>query len=164
MKRIPLTQGKHALVDDIDYDYLMRWKWCYIKQRANGGYAVRTYWCAGRTKVKTVYMHRIIAERMGLDMSNEIDHKHRNKLNNRRHELRPATRQQQTRNIGLRKNNTSGYKGVFWHRQQRKWYARIRFDDKLKHLGYFDTKIEAVKAYNKEARKRFGKYAYLNPV
>jgi hypothetical protein len=154
MKRVPLTQGKYAIVDNIDYDYLMQWKWCYAK------YALH-HDCVSK---KNIFMHVVIAERMGLDTSQEIDHHNQNKLDNQRRNLRPASERQQRGNTGLQKNNKSGYKGVSWHKQSAKWQAVIRVAGKLKHLGCFDNQREAAEAYNKAAKKHFGKFAWLNLV
>jgi hypothetical protein len=63
MRRIPLTKGKEALVDDKDYQYLMQWKW----HAATGGqYAARDGRSSNRRHGKLIYMHRVVAERMGL--------------------------------------------------------------------------------------------------
>lgn len=154
--RIPLTQGKYALVDACDYEYLIQWKWCYLKHQSSGGYAVRN---DGK---QTIYMHRIILERMNCENFVRSDHINRDKLDNRRSNLRPATNHQSSCNQGKYKNNTSGYTGVSWH--QGKWLALIQVNRKQKFLGCYDNKKEAALAYNKAARKYHGKFAVLNEV
>ncbi len=84
MRRIPLTQGKEALVSDCDYKYLMQWKWWYNKHHGNGGYAIR------KIGDRKVYMHKVVASRKGLPPG-QVDHKNQNKLDNQRGNLRPAT-------------------------------------------------------------------------
>ena len=74
----------------------------------------------------------------------EIDHIDRNKSNNKINNLRHAARQCNARNIGLRKDNSSGIKGVCWHKQRDKWRAEIRVNNKNRHLGYFTDFTEAV--------------------
>ena len=87
-----------------------------------------------------------------------VDHINRNKLDNRLVNLRLATQAQQNMNKGLRSNNTSGFKGVCWHRENRKWRAKVYIKGKGKHLGYFATKEEAVEAYQKAAADNYGEF------
>lgn len=88
-----------------------------------------------------------------------IDHKDNDSLNDRIENLRPATRSQNMANSLLSKNNTSGQKGVSWHKRQRKWIARIMVDRKPIQLGSFDDPIEAKAAYDEAAKKYFGEFA-----
>ena len=95
-----------------------------------------------------------------------IDHKDLNGMNNKIENLRVATHRQNMMNVMPRKNNKSGYKGVSLFRSRSKWNARIvaveKGIKKYKKLGYFETAEEAASAYNIEARKQFGQYAYFN--
>ncbi len=59
-------------------------------------------------------------------------------------------------------NNTSGYKGVSLFGRDSKWKAQIQVDGKKRHLGYFDDKIEAAKAYDRAALELHGEFAVLN--
>ena len=154
MKRIQLTQGKEALVDDCDYEYLMQWNWSCS---GNKHYSCPACWIPGRKYVK---MSRLVAERMGLDISRGIDHEDRNPFNNQRYNLRPATKAQNGRNRGLNLNNTSGFKGV--NRMRNFWQSGIKVNRKRVHLGTFDTPEEAAHAYDEAALKYFGEFAYLN--
>ena len=74
----------------------------------------------------------------------EIDHIDRNKSNNRINNLRHATHQCNMRNIGLRQDNTSGIKGVSWHKQHDKWQVHIKVNNKKYYLGHFTDFTEAV--------------------
>ena len=159
MKKIKLTQNKFALVSNEDYEYLNQWKWCAHRDRKTF-YAVRTV-SKGDRKYKTICMHQVIAERMGIK---NPDHADTNGLNNQRSNLRAATRSQQGANRNKGKNNTSGYKGVSWHKRDKKWVSRIKISGKLIHLGNFDDIKDAAKAYNEAAIKYFGEFAVLNKV
>ncbi len=161
MKRIPLTQGREALVDDIDYDYLIQFKWYALWMR--NGYRAKRNSPRVNGKQKAIYIHTVIAGRMGID-SRMIDHKDRNPLNNQRKNLRLATKVKNGRNRGLIENSKSGYKGVSWDTNNVKWRARIQVNGKQTHLGLFDDKVEAAKAYNAAAKKHFGEFAWLNPI
>ena len=159
MKRIKLTQGKFALVSDEDYEYLNQWKW-FAHKGYTTFYAIRHSLTINKKRT-LIYMHRVIAERMGIKNPDHID---RNGLNNQRNNLRDSTRSQNNANRGLNKNNTSGYKGVCWNKQKQKWHARIRVNYKYVQLGLFDNIKDAARAYNKAALKYFGEFAWLNPI
>ena len=158
MKHILLTRGKEALVDDEDYEYLMQWKWSCGKR----GYAVRKQTLHGR--MEWPLMHREVAQRMGLSTESEIDHRNRNRLDNRRCNLRVANATQQRANTNRRRDNQSGYRGVYWHRAAGKWAAQIAAGRHTTYLGVFRDKVAAARAYNKAALEHFGEFAVLNPI
>lgn len=161
MKQIPLTQGKVALVDDADYEWLNQWKWSYLQSRREGkGYAIRSE-AVGSGKDRMIYMHRAI---MSPREGQRVDHRDGNGTNNRRRNLRLATQSQNLGNTDKRKTNKSGYKGVSWDRQMGKWVAHITKQYRCIHLGYFANKEEAARAYNVAARKYHGEFARLNNV
>ena len=111
-------------------------------------------------KQTTIQMHRLL---LGLKPgdSRESDHKDGNGLNNRRNNLRIATRAQNQHNQRPQKG-TSRFKGVCWHRDAAKWQAQIQIERRKIHLGYFDSEIEATRAYDAAARNHFGEFARLN--
>lgn len=162
MLKIPLTQGKFAIVGPRDYKYLMQWKWFYLKHHSGAGYAVRTDYSTGERR--TVYMHREILDRMGQVNFMCSDHINKNKLDNRRSNLRPATNGQNQYNQNRRRTNTSGYKGVSLDKRRNKWYARIRVTNRQIFLGCYNNPKEAARAYNEAAKKYHGKFASLNEV
>lgn len=144
MKAIPLTRGMVAKVDDADYEWLSQHKW-YASVR---GYAVQR---------DGTRMHRVL-----LPGVPEVDHVNQDKLDNQRHNLRPATHQQNTANTRRRKDNTSGFKGVIWYNRDRCWLAVITILGRRKHLGYFEVAKDAALAYDEAARKEFGEFACVN--
>ncbi len=92
-----------------------------------------------------------------------IDHRHGERSTARLDELRPATRSQNLANAKLSKVNTSGFKGVSWHKRQRAWVAQIGKAENGKrrnyHLGYFADPKQAHEAYVAKARELFGEFA-----
>ena len=155
-KQIELTQGKVAIVDDEDFEWLNQWKW-YAVRRGTIWYAVRT---KRLPKRRIIYMHRIIME-PPVDL--QIDHQNMDGLDNRRCNLRICTRSQNLMNSKkCHLDHTSRFKGIYWNKRDKKWHARI--GHKGHHIGYFDDELEAAKAYNKIAFKLFGEFARLNVI
>lgn len=155
MKRIKLTQGKFALVDDEDFEKLSQYKWYVVFNHGNW-YAKRNAYT--NKKVVSIYMHRFIINTSPL----QIDHKDRNGLNNQKCNLRFVTHSQNLWNSRISPRNTSGFKGVRWHTRDKIWHAAIRQYKKTIHLGVFITKEEAARAYDKKAKELFGDFACLN--
>lgn len=149
---IPLTHGKFAIVDEADAGPVSDIQWYAIKCR-NTWYALRSVPSSEGTG-----MHVLVADCKG------IDHANGNGLDNRRVNLRPATRSQNGANRPPPSNNTSGYKGVYWSRPTRKWRAVIRVNDRKANLGYFTDPVDAARAYNAAALEAWGEFAWLNPV
>lgn len=89
----------------------------------------------------------------------QVDHKNRNRTDNRWSNLRAATNAQNQANVGLQKNNKSGFKGVFFKKSHSKWCALVGVDGKQKHLGYFDSPEKAHAAYASAAGQLFGEFA-----
>ena len=141
MKQIPLTQGKVALVNDEDYDWLNQWKWHAYKNHS-------TYYAGRNSKPRgnsTIHMHRVI---LGLTKGDGkiTDHINRDGLDNRRANLRVVDYVISNRNHSGRKNNTSGHNGVHWHKQCRKWRAEIKVNSKRIYLGLFSNINDAIDA------------------
>lgn len=101
---------------------------------------------------KNVRMHTFL----GLYMH---DHADKNKLNNRRENLRPCTQQENIRNRPINKNNTSGFTGVTWDKALKKWDVKIWVDKKCKRLGRFTNKESAIRARLEAESKYFGEFA-----
>lgn len=99
------------------------------------------------------YAHRLAWLFMTGNMPDQIDHKNGNRDDNRWSNLRLATSQQNLMNSKLAKNNTSGRKGVSWHKGAGKWSAYIINNGKKYHLGLFDDLSDASAAYINAANK-----------
>lgn len=158
MKRIPLTRGKFALVDDEDYDDLMQWKWC-ASSTSHTFYSVRGRKAEEETGPTKIYMHRAI---MRPEPHLHIDHINGDGLDNRRCNLRSCINSQNQMNKGSKRNASSKYIGVSWDKALSKWRAQIIKDRKRTHLGLFNSEIEAALAYDTAARTLHGEFAQLN--
>jgi len=159
-RRIPLTQGKYAIVDPDDYYWLSEYKWSAYGGACNKFYALRKGPRRNGKRRKLIRMHREVANTPdGL----ECDHINGDGLDNRKANLRSVTHMQNCWN--LRKSSRVGYskyKGITFHKREQKWGAKICVDGQHISLGRFKEEIEAAKAYDKAAKKYFGQYANLN--
>ena len=156
-RRIPLTQGKYALVDQDDFERLNKHKW-HVCKSANTFYARRTIYVG--KKYISIMMHR---EVINPPDNLFVDHINHNGLDNRKANLRPVTCAQNNYNkIYFRKSQSSKYKGVSWKKQKKKWAVIISYNCKNKFIGYFKDEIQAAKAYDKAAKKYHGEFASLN--
>jgi hypothetical protein len=129
MKEIRLTHGQVMLVDDADFQWLNQWKWRAVFN-SKTYYAERTLPLVGKKQVN-VYAHNQIS---GIKA---VDHRDGNGLNNQRFNLRPASPSQNHANAGLWRHNTSGFKGVSWHKRRQKWMAAITVNDQKSTLVIF---------------------------
>jgi hypothetical protein len=160
MKRIPLTQGKFALVDDEDYEWLNQYSWYAVWDTTARTYkAARTAACSVGNKRKTILMHREI---MSAPHGVVVDHIRHNTLDNRKSELRICAHKFNCRNRLLSKNNTSGYKGVTWFHRFSCWRANITIDRKQIFLGHFRSAELAAAAYDEASQKLHGHFASPN--
>lgn len=157
MKRIPLTQGKEALVDDEDYEAVSAFKWFATQSRPGSlWYAARWVYQDGE-RIR-IWLHR---ELMNLPDDLDVDHIDRDGLNNQRNNLRPATTFQSAANKSIRSDNTTGYRGVYAHRNGR-FYVYVQHNHDKRYVGAFATAIEAAHAWDAVAKELFGEFAALN--
>jgi hypothetical protein len=159
MKLIPLTQGKFAQIDDNDLRYLIQYDW-YVTLNSGIWYAMRSKSING--KRYSILMHREIFLINNIKALYDIDHKDNDGLNNQKSNLRSATHSQNCLNRGLNKNNTSGYKGVDFHRATMKFRARIHYQNESIYLGLFYDSIDAAVEYDRYAKRLFKEFAWLN--
>ena len=146
--RVPLSNSdSEALIDPADAETVLAHRWSLNSK----GY-VTTY-----VKSRTVRLHRLLLD---AQPGEQIDHANRDKLDNRRANLRRATASQNNANMPPRRG--ARYKGVS-HSPGRGWRARLEYDGRKRHLGYYATAEEAALAYDDEAALALhGEYAYLN--
>jgi len=157
-RRIPLTQGKFAIVDPDDYYRLSKYKW-HAAGKYQTFYAVR----ATKTKAgqKRIHMHRSVLK---VPHNKFVDHLNRNALDNRKANLRPATSAQNICNRSKFMNRTYGskYKGVTYNRGSKLYQAQIQLNRNPIFLGSFRDELAAAKAYDRAAKKYHGNFAALN--
>jgi hypothetical protein len=164
MKEISLTQDQITLVDDNDFKRISKHRW-EARRYSRGSvfyvYAIRRI--TKSRKTTTIRMHREILGLLATDKM-DTDHMNGNTLDNRRLNLRVASRRQNTYNSRLYRNNTLGFKGVMRNTGGR-FTARICLvSGKRKSVGTFRTLIEAARAYNKAACEYYGAFAALNKI
>lgn len=172
MRAIRLRGGGHAFVDESDWPEVSKYKWSRYKHRLSDTlFYARMRVLVDYTvfdgvkyggKYKDVFMHRFLLKP---EKNQIIDHRNGNGLDNTRDNLRVCSRRENSANSRLSKANSSGYKGVCFYKNDKKWGARIGNPrEPGYHLGLYDNPREAAIAYNKAAKKRYGKFAFLNKV
>ena len=143
--RIPLTQGKSAIVDLADFEYLSRWKWSTLQ----GHYAHRN------TGDGWVRMHRLI---MG-EPEGMVDHRDGDGFNNRRTNLRTCTAQQNSANKRISRNNTTGYKNIYWDTARKRWAVQIMNNGRKHSIGRYTNLEEAISARDEAVLNLNGEFA-----
>jgi len=113
-----------------------------------------------RIKGKDHLAHRLALIISGIEIpeNKQIDHTNGDKKDNKLANLRLVTYDQNNQNVGRRKDNLSGFKGVGFDSRRKKWRSRIRSNNKMLWLGYFNTPEEAHEAYCREANKLHGPF------
>jgi hypothetical protein len=143
---LELGDGFFTLVDLADLSVLGEHIW----HRTTKGYAAT--WLDAHTR--SVRVHQFLLP------DGQVDHRNRDRLDNRRMNLRYATHAQNSANRARLSNNTSGFKGV--HALGGKWCARAGAGGARKYLGWFDTPEDAARAYDAAMLEAHGEFAVLN--
>jgi hypothetical protein len=156
MIEIPLTKDQVALIDDEDLALVSSYTWHALWSPYTKSFYAATHIRKPDGKQATLQMHRLI---MDAPKGVQVDHIHHQSLDNRKSELRLCTGSQNKCNSGKHADNTSGYKGVCWHKQKQKWHAQIMIKGKQKHLGYHDTPELAHAFYCHAALELHGAFA-----
>lgn len=152
---VELTQGLWATVDIEDAELVSRYTWSATRHNLTH-YASAAN--RGTDYSRRVYMHRLILQVSG---GLQVDHADRNGLNNRRCNLRAATRSQNCSNRE-KTGVTSRFKGVYWNKKDRRWVAQIGSNSDVKFLGGYLSEENAAMAYDSAAFKAYGAFAVLN--
>lgn len=140
----------HVILYDLaDAELVESRRWSVSESNSVSG----LFYARTTSKQARTSMHVLL---MGRPM---IDHINHNGLDNRRSNLRPATKSQNSANSIRRVfGKSSTFRGVGWREHAGKWVARIA----KRHLGYFETETDAARAYDAAAREAFGEFASLN--
>ena len=175
-REIPITKGYVAVVDDDDYDWLSKHRWCASVDKRDQYVSVRTTmykYFEGYKWRRGIKMHRMILDAKPGEV---VDHINGDPLDNRRENLRLCTLKENSRNATKQKMFagapcTSKYKGVSLctskpfkgkYGEYQYWRAGIGHNGVFHYIGQFKTEKEAALAYDEEAIKRFGEFAKLN--
>lgn len=156
MKKLKLKSGIIVQVDDQDATWLWKFSTAW---RPIGGYISCAKGTSGVNR-KYYYIHKMIAEKMGLDISRIINHKDRNLLNNQRCNLREATNSQSKINRRLFKNNKLGYKGIY--PKGNKFRVQLYKDKQTYYIGTYKSLTEAIKARDKAVKRIHGDFGCID--
>lgn len=153
--RLFFKNGESTLVDVEDLELVRHHKW----------FLINSHGVVATVNRRKVLMHRIILAAHGVNLTGlEVDHINHDRLDNRKSNLRPATRGENQWNVPKLRTNSTGYKGVSLDKRRGKYVAQIRLNKKHVHLGQFVTAEAAALAYNRAAREHHGEFACLNRV
>lgn len=153
MKQIPLSKGSVALVDDADYDSMIRHSW----HLQTSGTSDRLYARNGNRQM----MHRLI---LGLNPGDvrEADHIDGDGLNNQRSNLRVVTHSENLRNTLRYRGSFSKYKGVWYDKRNKRYRAAVMHQGNTITAGSFKAEEDAATAYNFAAYELFGELGKYN--
>lgn len=158
MKKIELTQGKVAIIDDEDFERASQFKWTVLSvPNQRQWYARRMTYEKGCRK--HIYLHRFI---LNAPENLTVDHIDGNGLNNQKHNLRLCSTSQNSQNRNTSAKSATGFRGVYRHKETGSFQAQICANGKRISLGSFKTAIEAARAYDEAARKLHGEFASAN--
>jgi len=128
--QIQLTKGQFTIIDTNDYDRVSKYNW-YAQKSGKSYYALTTI------KGKSILLHNFI---MGFTPTKFLtgDHINRDKLDNRKENLRTVNKTTQSINQGIRQNNTSGTTGLSYNKRDKCWVASYRIDKIQYHKSFYD--------------------------
>ena len=154
--KIKLTREQFTLIDEDDFQRVNNQGSWYAFPHQDSYYATRGDYSSG--KRKNIFLHRFI---MNCPEGKEVDHINGDKLDNRKSNLRICTRSENAKNRRISKNNTSGFKGVHWHKGNKKWFAEICSNGKRIYGRGYNTKEEAFYRYKELATQLHGQFAKI---
>jgi hypothetical protein len=157
--KLPLSQGKFALVDKRDAALVALHVWCAYRAR-NTYYATTHVRKTGGQRT-TLRLHALVGRAMGI--AGRVDHENHQGLDCRRKNLRPGPPTLNGANSNKQRRKTSSkYKGVYWRTSRQKWLVTLQAGGKRRQIGSFADEVEAARAYDKAALEAWGEYATLN--
>lgn len=156
MKKIKINRSLYLLIDNKDFKKIKLFHWYAAKKFTDKTFYVVRHYYTIDGKRNNQGIHRFLLNIT--DPNILVDHINGNGLDNRRCNLRIVTKSENQKNRGNNKNNTSGYKGVSYHKLKKKYISVIGFNGKKIFLGYFKNPKQASKVYNKKAKELFGKF------
>jgi len=164
--RITLTRGMYAIIDAEDFEKVSAHKW-YAYKGYSKFYAGKSQWQPGKKRQRLLCMHNFIFGDVPAGFL--IDHINGDGLDNRKCNLRLATRSQNRGNARktvqiFGRPTSSKYKGVCWDKNNNKFTVQMKINNKSHHIGLFSDEIKAAEAYNKAAIAHFGEFALLNDL
>lgn len=164
-RTVSLGRGYHAIVYASRYEFMCKFRWKAIRLKTNV-YATAKYTDVATMKSRHIMMHNLILFpnllTEGIPHGFLGDHRSGIGLDNRDSNLRIATYRQNTQNMRIGKQNTSGYKGVTWNKREQVWLGHIWINGKLTVIYRGQDKVEAAHAYDNAARLHFGEFACVN--
>jgi hypothetical protein len=152
---VELTQGKVALVDRADLELVAAHRW-YANRFC------RTFYATTNIRRDNGCRTTFRMQRLSFPVAEEVDHINGNGLDNRRANLRAATRAENQCNCRTPITNTSGLKGAYWDKTNSRWVSYITVKGLQIYLGRHDTAEECARAYDAAARVHFGAFACVN--
>lgn len=144
--------NKEFYFDLEDYEKIKEYCWLELQ---NG------YIYANTNKNEFIYLHRLV---MNAKDNEVIDHKEHNLYDNRKVFLRNGTQCKNMMNVSMRKDNTSGVTGVWFHKNNNAWIAEIWCDCEKIHIGSYSKKEDAIIARKEAEEKYFGEWSYNNSI
>lgn len=155
-----IIKSHTVIVDDEDAEFVKSRKWNVKVLPCGRSYAYTNIRHHGK-RYQIMLHHCVVGRIKGID----IDHKNRNSLDNRRENLRFATRQQNSCNSQKRRTQTSSkFRGVCWNKRDQKWKAYIKHHQRRISIGNFTAEVAAAKAYNVKSLELHGEFASLNII
>ena len=161
-KKIPLQNGMFAIVDDEDYERVNGFRWHIVISGTKTDLIVMRNAGVNGVNIKQILSYFILKKEC--TKGDSIIYKNKDKLDNRRSNLEMISTKKSTYRTKGHRNSSSRYKGVSWHKRNKKWEARINKDYKPFYIGIYKDEDDAGRAYNNKSLEFFGEYAYQNVI